>query len=97
MAMKLGASARRLWAWASGGSTLDLGGRPMPLADENTWWLVSIAMMSLYLVIDQNAPVVAVRRPVHRILGAQALEVGPVRVVAKGGRPGRVEGSSGVS
>ena len=41
---------------ASGGSTLALGGRPMPWADENTWWLVSIAMMSLYLVIDQNAP-----------------------------------------
>ena len=44
------------WIKASAGSTLALGGRPMPLAEENTWWLVSTAMMSLYLVIDQNAP-----------------------------------------
>jgi len=42
--------------YASGGSTPGLGESPIPLADENTWWLVSIAMMSLNLVIDQNAP-----------------------------------------
>ena len=56
MAMKLGAFCAAIWAWASGGSTLDLGGRPMPLAEEKTSWLVSISTMSLYLVIDQNGP-----------------------------------------
>jgi len=32
-----------------------LFGRVMPPADENTWWFVSTAMMSLYLVTDQWA------------------------------------------
>ncbi len=43
MAMNI---ARRGW---SGGASV----MPMPEADENTWWFVSTAMMSLYLVIDQ--------------------------------------------
>ena len=29
---------------------------PSAAADENTWWLVSTAMMSLYLVTDQYGP-----------------------------------------
>jgi hypothetical protein len=49
MAMNIGSGALV-------GLCLGLKAMVMPPADENTWWLVSTAMMSLYLVIDQYGP-----------------------------------------
>ena len=82
------------WSAAFGrhpSTTAWLGGRVMPPSDENTWWLVSTAMMSLYWVIDQCGRDVALGREVHRVLGPQPLEVGPMRVGLEQRGLGRVQ------
>ena len=56
---------------------------PSDAADENTAWLVSISMMSLYLVIDQYGPNTLSLAVVHRLFLAQPVEIGPERIGAK--------------
>ena len=56
---------------------------PSEAADENTAWLVSISMMSLYLVTDQYGPNIEVLAVVNRLFLAQPVEVRPERIGAE--------------
>ena len=48
MAMNIGSGKSALWS--------RMAMPPRVESDEYTWWLVSTAMMSLYLVTDQYGP-----------------------------------------
>ena len=65
--VNIGATVLRCALWCGSSMAMNIGRRssigwsrmvmpPSLESEENTWWLVSISMMSLYLVIDQNGP-----------------------------------------